>query len=144
MNTSLDNIRILHQNNLLLEFLKQQQQKMQSQQELFKDKAGKVEQELLDQISQLKSDVMQLEMKLKNETFSKELIEKELNKKKFEGKMAEGEMKMKNKQLQINLQKAQDEAEGFKSKYFDSREQEKKLAQQIKDMQGVFDKQKEK
>ena len=70
---------------------------MESQQELFKDKAGKVEQELLDQISQLKSDVMQLDMKLKNETFSKELIEKELNKKKFEGKMAEGEMKMKNK-----------------------------------------------
>ena len=94
MNTSLDNIRILHQNSLLLEFLNQQQQKMFSQQELFKDKAGKVEGELLDQIGKLKSDNMQFEMKLKNETFSKELLEKEMNKKKFEGKMAEGEMKL--------------------------------------------------
>ena len=71
---------------------------------------------------------MQLEMKLKNETFSKELIEKEMNKKKFNNKMAEGEMKMQNKQLQINIEKAQNEAETFKSKYFDSKEQEKKLA----------------
>jgi hypothetical protein len=40
---------------------------------------------------------MQLEMKLKNESFSKELIEKELNKKKFEGQKVELDMKVRNK-----------------------------------------------
>ena len=52
-----------------------------------------------DQQTGLKSEKMQLEMKLKKEVFSKELLEKEMEKKRFKDKMVEGEMKIKVKQL---------------------------------------------
>ena len=60
-------------------------------------------QEMENEQATLKSEKMQLEMKLKKEIFSKELLEKEIEKKRFKDKMLEGEMKMKIKQLQINF-----------------------------------------
>lgn len=60
-------------------------------------------------MSGLKSNIMQIEMKLKNETFSKELLEKELEKKKFKEKMQDGETKLQLKQIQLSLTKAETE-----------------------------------
>jgi len=52
------------------------------------------ESDLEQQISTLKSQIMQLEMKLRNEKFTNELLEKEIDKKKFKDKMQEGDLKL--------------------------------------------------
>ena len=69
------------------------------------------ESDLEQQISTLKSQIMQLEMKLRNEKFTNELLEKEIDKKKFKDKMQEGDLKLQIKQLSINLDKEQKQTE---------------------------------
>ena len=140
MNTALDNIRIIHHNGFLIEMLKKQQldldqknHQLAQSAESSKDLASR-ELEYQEQLSGLKSSIMQVEMKLKNETFSKELLEKELEKKKFKEKMQDGETKLQLKQIQLSLAKVETEKKTLQSKVFDLQEKEKKMEQELKDL----------
>lgn len=97
MITSLDNLKVIYFNKLMMEYVKnlksQNDQHILEINQTSQDQLSK-EQDAQAIVSELKSSKIQLEMQLNNEKFSKEMLEKELDNKKFKDKIHEGDLKM--------------------------------------------------
>ena len=107
MVVSLDNVKILNQNKLLIEYLKQVKVEVEQKTQQLKSEVTETSIEFEDQLRQCKGEVLKLELKLKHETYSKELMDKEIYKIKSDKMKVDLDLKLQTRTLQQNLEKAQ-------------------------------------
>lgn len=107
MRVSLDNIKILNQNKLLVEYLKQVKAEVEEKTMQLKSEVTESSIEFQDQVKMCKGENMKLELRLKQETYAKEILEKEMQKIKSDKVKVDLDLKLQTRTFKQNLEKAQ-------------------------------------